>query len=326
MRSLRLPERAGEEERAWPMREMTWAVMWLAIVVAVGCGVRQPAEANPFPSEDPPAGPTSAPVTLIEVGPSTQSNPQPANPSEPAAENTADVPPPTTQPADAESATTEPASTQPASGPAPAETATTEPATTEPATTEPATTEPATTEPATTAPVETPRQVLAGVMNATFRGDADGVARRLHVAGENSQRLADAMVDVARAAAKVHEAAVARFGEEEARKLGVDVVPPVVIASAMEHIEADRATVKLQGQNGGGVVFQKIDGAWKMSLPELISQQTEGRSIDQLVNDTRSPVGRFEDLARRVNDGQFESAEQVLAELAQTFFSAQQGK
>src|SRR5690606_22777531 len=152
------------------------------------------------------------------------------------------------------------------------------------------------------------------------------VRRRLLVEGDESQRLADAMADVARAAGQVREAAAAKFGAEEARKLDVDVVPPVVIATAVEHIDNDRATVKLQGQNGNGITFQKVDGTWKMSLPELIAQQKQGRSIDQLINETRSPVGRFEDLARRVNEGKFENVEQVMAELAQTFFGAQQGK
>lgn len=171
---------------------------------------------------------------------------------------------------------------------------------------------------------ESPRQVLAGVMNATFRGDAEGVRSRLLAQDESSQRLAKAMVDVALAAQQVRQATVDKFGAEEARKLDVDVVPPVVIASAVEQIDNDRATVKLQGRNG--IAFQLVDGSWKMSLAEVIAQQGQGRDLNELINQTRQPVLRFAELARQVNEGKFANVEEVMAELAQAFFGSQSGK
>ncbi len=171
---------------------------------------------------------------------------------------------------------------------------------------------------------ESPRQVLAGVMNATFRGDAEGVRSRLLAQDESSQRLAKAMVDVALAAQQVRQATVDKFGAEEARKLDVDVVPPVVIASAVEQIDNDRATVKLQGRNG--IAFQLVDGSWKMSLAEVIAQQSQGRDLNELINQTRQPVLRFAELARQVNEGKFANVEEVMAELAQAFFGSQSGK
>jgi hypothetical protein len=295
-------------ERAWtPMGQVMRVVVGLAVVIAAaGCGPRRETpQDNPATGLDASTAPTTRPLAVVETTPATAPSTMEDNA--------------TTQPA-IDQATTLPTTTLPTTT-QPAETVTTQPATTEPVSTQPATTQ-AATQPA--AAVETPRQVLAGVMNSTFRGDADAVRSRLHVSGDESQRLADAMADVARAVAKVREAAVARFGEEEARKLDIDIVPDVAIASAEQRIENDKAFVKLQGRNGNGIAFQKIDGTWKLSLPDLIESQKQGRNIDQLVNDTRAPVARFEDLAKRVNEGQFQTAEQLLGELAQTFFSTQQ--
>ncbi len=294
------------------MIEIKWVGMWVAGALAMGCGMNRPAgndssQAMETEGSEPTTMPTSSPVPVgevrIEVGPATSPGIQPdadvlVEPTTPVV-----IAPATTQSGDG-------SSTQPATEPA----------------TQPATQ--TSTQPATTQSVEraeSPKLILAGVMNATFRGDVEGVRNRLHVEGDESRRLAEAMAEVAGASAKVREATAGKFGLEEVKKLDIDVVPPVVIASAVEQIDGDRAVVKLQGQNGGGIVFQKIDGQWKMSLPELIESQKPGRNIDQLVNDTRAPVGRFEDLAKRVNEGQFQSAEEVLAELAQTFYSTQGG-
>lgn len=287
------------------MRQLRWVLVLAVSIWGAGC---QPARSSP----DLPAPSTQALTT--------EANPEPAAP-------------PVVQPVEAEP-TTEPVSplADPAAGPNEVPTtqpagpstdqATDEPPT--PATSEAANTEPPATtqtQPATTNAVESPKAALAGLMNATVRGDVEGVRTRLYVEGEETDRMAAAMIEVAEAAKKVRDASAEKFGWDNLKVLDIEIVPPLLLAGATETIEEDRATVQFPGQ-AAATTMRRVNGGWKLSLPDLVEVQKRTRNIDQVIAEARDPAHRLTALAERVSNGEFQSIEQVQQALAQSLFAA----
>lgn len=297
------------------MRPLQWVVVLAVSGLGVGCQRAQSVPELPLPS-----------TQSLTIEPETLPPPPPTETEDGAAKQRAVNPPvvqPVTQPA---TTPTEPEDVpvEPPPATEPATTATQE-VTTEP-TTEP-TTAPAVapavapvTEPATTQ-VESPKAALAGVMNATVRGDVEGVRNRLFIEGEEAERMAAAMVEVAEAAKKVRDASAEKFGWDSLKVLDIEIVPPLLLAGATEQVEGDRATVQFPGQ-GAGMVMRQVNGGWKLSVPELVEVQKRTREIDQVIDEARDPAQRLSALAERVAAGEFETIEQVHQALAQSLFAA----
>ena len=129
-------------------------------------------------------------------------------------------------------------------------------------------------------------------------------------------KLIERLAHLVNAARKLHEAAVARFGEAEARKIilspaaGDDFAPARALQESEERIEGD-AAILFGPQDKAALKLKRIRGAWYVDLAALPDREQLARAMPLL--------GRFQKSlltgAEQIKAGKYKTADEARQEL-----------
>lgn len=128
------------------------------------------------------------------------------------------------------------------------------------------------------------------VLNLGLRdGDAKAIEAVLLATTPQEQRMVKAQAGYAASLARLHQAALAAFGEDGARTVTSDLEAEsaqglAAIDKAEVTIKLDDATVQYPGAQDPPLRLKRVGGFWKIALWPL-GQEANPRTVDQRVSD-----------------------------------------
>lgn len=190
------------------------------------------------------------------------------------------------------------------------------------------------------APVEQPdapevRGALKSLNIALRDGDGDKIRELMHARTPLETRMVDAMAVMAEAFAALHEAAVEKFGAENARNITGDnearwAEGLARIDSAEVKIQGDKATVIYEAkppptktasdttppeppaaeEKSPPVVLRKVKGKWKLPVSQLAAGAEE-EALEQRLAELEVQTGLVREVAEEIAAGAFKTAEEA---------------
>ena len=137
--------------------------------------------------------------------------------------------------------------------------------------------------------LSTPRKTAPAFAMALQRGDL-ATLKTVAIGSPEDYRLMQSVTGMTAAAGQLNEAAVARFGAEEGKKLAKSMggAPeqsdvPRQIAESEEKIDGDSAAITMKGaQPGNAINLKKVDGEWKVDLSQFPKRDEIARQAPML--------------------------------------------
>lgn len=167
------------------------------------------------------------------------------------------------------------------------------------------------TQPASDA--STPKAALKSFAIATRTGNRESLRAAFHAATPTEEKLADLTAEVAAAVVRLRDAAVAKFGEAGAKEFNGNIPGDSHLAridDGREQIEADNATVVVQGADGKpqAMYLVRVDGQWKISVSRGLAGMGADKVESQLaaLSMTSKILG---EVITEITNGQYKSAE-----------------
>ncbi len=171
----------------------------------------------------------------------------------------------------------------------------------------------------------TPKAALKAFAHALDSGDRAKILEMLAVDTDQDRKLAGATADLAQASAHLRKGAIATFGEEKSRALGVDPTAAAAAAArldaATESITGDTAVVRTADNEGPPMSLVRKAGAWLIPVGEL-SKDVEPADIDRNLADVAMQTGLMRALADEVAAGKFPTATDARQALDQRILRA----
>jgi hypothetical protein len=156
-----------------------------------------------------------------------------------------------------------------------------------------------------------PRQALLAQDAAAHSGNLESDASFYYAADDHQRKMIKAIAEGDVALAKLENAVAKKFGPHLATAL-VHAAGTVVaddVKSASEKIEGDKATVQFKN-NSLPLHLVKIDGAWKVSLPDMLGEATLPQ-VEQLTAKFSQFTAEINNLTELVTQNKFRSGEGV---------------
>ena len=176
----------------------------------------------------------------------------------------------------------------------------------------------------TTAPANdpsTPRGALRTFSAAMRDGDAATIKRMFYAPTAAEKKMVACVADQAAAFAKLHQAAVKAYGDEEARRFTQD--SDTASAEAMARIDSaeitvngDAATVTYKDQPQMPFLLKKVDGDWKL-LTSSLGRPADPADLDQQLAELSLQAAIVREIADGIQSGKFPTADKA----AQTWHS-----
>ena len=169
---------------------------------------------------------------------------------------------------------------------------------------------PATTQDAVTDPAN-PREALKSLARALDHGDRERVLELLWADTDAQRRWAGATADLAEASAVLRRAAVAGFGQQASRPLGVDTAatPEAIdrIERARVVIAGDRATVQPGEEGAAHLTLLRRGDRWRIPVAEF-ARDSELAEVDRAVDALTAEARLFREMAAEISAGKYATA------------------
>ena len=164
--------------------------------------------------------------------------------------------------------------------------------------------------------ISTPQGAQKAAVAAMRKEDQATVRKFLDATTPMERKIADSIAANAVAGAKAYNAAVAKFGEETAKKELGGIVPVQPSDSELEKtqwkIEGDKATpLETDPQSPTpGAALHKVGGTWKMSVSDI----TTGHSDDELTRsvalvDRQTAI--MNETAKEASEGKYKTVDDM---------------
>ncbi len=173
---------------------------------------------------------------------------------------------------------------------------------------------------------QTPRGTLKLLRQAMEQGDADALRSILLGETEVEKQLVEAMIETARSAHRLREAAVQTFGEREATSLfgAMPATSPsemTEIDEASETIEEDRAVVQFADVQVMPVTLVRRGEQWHVPVAELAGKLPPDE-LEERISEVRAFCGVMVAIAEEITQGKYQNIEQVRQALSSQMMRA----
>ncbi|MCC6421873.1 MAG: hypothetical protein IT447_00160 [Phycisphaerales bacterium] len=165
-----------------------------------------------------------------------------------------------------------------------------------------------------TQPGDSPRQAYERLVVAMREGDGATIRQSIVAQGDDQQRLVDALVNYAQSLSTMRQAAVQTYGAAQSRILTGDPADHEkrleAIRQAIEQIDGDKATLKVDSANTPLIHMRKMDGHWRVPLGEMLTDLEPGQ-IAQQIEEMALQVRVFDETTADILAGKFHTADEA---------------
>jgi hypothetical protein len=168
--------------------------------------------------------------------------------------------------------------------------------------------------------LSTPKQAATAFAVGLQHGDLAAI-KEASVGSAEDYNLINTMARMVGAAGKLREAAVARFGPEEGKKIAASTVPngdpSKEVAESEEKIEGDTATIiKPSASPDNALRLRKLGGQWKVDIGQFPQRQQLSKTIPMLDALQKVLVQATGD----ISSGKYATADEAQQAIQQTMF------
>ena len=168
--------------------------------------------------------------------------------------------------------------------------------------------------------LSTPKQAATAFAVGLQHGDLAAIKDSTIGAPEDYQ-LINTMARMVGAANKLRDAAVARFGPEEGKKIAASTVssndPYKELSESSEKIEGDTATIIKPGASADNALrLRKVGAIWKVDISQFPQKQTLSKTVPMLDAVQKVLVQASTD----VSNGKYATADEAQKAIQQTMF------